>query len=1241
MSNTLAIATVTATLQQLILNGISADFPGATVTIGQPQAPSGSPKPQVNICMYQISPNLGYRNYDLPAKDSAGNWLNQPTLGIDLHYLLTFYGDDQQLEPQRLLGDVINTLYLQPILTPSMIEQTISQPLYAFLANSDLADSVEQVKFIPQADPREEVARLWRDYFETIPYALSLAYQASVVLITAQETLKPQIPVEVVVINTSSVPVPASSHIPLPPLHKASALDLTQLQLSDNNTLIGTIRIGRASDESDLEQYRLYWSADGKTKLNNLNAIKILTKTGSDLYDTLSTPLTIPTGAECLLVLTSNYYAEMAYGISSDLPLINMAAGLNLNLTKAGDNLVGGSITILKAADESQLTNYNLYWGSDPITKLPGNGMIASVAKTGSNLVYALNPPVTRPANASYVLVLAAIGQSEMDYGVSAGIPPLNAATSIELDMTGLAGNQISGSITVNPAIDTSDLSVYNLYWGSNSTTKLINTPLIASLTKSSSLVYHFPNGATLPTDANNVLVFTANTQAEMSTCVNAPVPPLYPAMSVTISVSENTDSNTVSGNINLIKALDETTITEYRLYWSTDGVSKLTSNPFGVLSKNGMNQSYTLSSVALPDNTSYVLVLTANTATEMTTGVSAAITTLDSAAGVTLALSKADNGLVGGSITVLRAPDETSINQYDVYWSTDGINPLTLIANPTKTGSNITLNLSPPISRPNNAYYVMVLTRGNGVEAGNGVSAGIPPLNMAKSISQNLGSNATGNLTGSLTVTRADDESDLSDYNLYWSTDGQNKTNANALIATLPKNSNLIYSFPDGVTLPNNTNYVLVLTKNAQAEMTQGVNTALPPLVSAASVSLSNMNLDANNKISGNITIGRASDESNITQYLIYWSADGNNPLSGTSSPIVTLPKTGSLSYTLPPTDLPANAAYVLVLTANNNATMATGVNAMLPPLSTAVQVTLSLNKNTSNQLYGNITLTRATNESTISNYLIYWSADGVTVLNNPNALIATLAKNSNMTYAMPPTNLPTNANDILVLTSNSSGVMSTGVSSAFAPVHAANAVKLNLIKSSGGNVGGSITLVKASDESDILRYNLYWGSDDHSKISATPFMSQVKTGGDITLQLSPPIPRPGNSTYVLSFSENSLAEMNNNTHAGIPPLNKPLGLNLAVNKDANNQLTGKMTIYKSPDESDISYYSLYWGVDSVNKLPNSQAFKILPKTGTDLSYQIASSDNLIVPAGVTYVIAISGNPQAEMMYGVSSAIP
>lgn len=45
---------------------------------------------QVNLFLYQVTPNPGWRNTGLPSLDSRGDGrLSNPPLALDLHYLLT------------------------------------------------------------------------------------------------------------------------------------------------------------------------------------------------------------------------------------------------------------------------------------------------------------------------------------------------------------------------------------------------------------------------------------------------------------------------------------------------------------------------------------------------------------------------------------------------------------------------------------------------------------------------------------------------------------------------------------------------------------------------------------------------------------------------------------------------------------------------------------------------------------------------------------------------------------------------------------------------------------------------------------------------------------------------------------------------------------------------------------------------------------------------------------------------
>ena len=195
MSNYLAIATVTASLVQILQPAAGAAVSGATVTNVRPDsAGSGTPGARVNVYLYQVTPNAAWRNADLPTRDSNGQLVQRPRVALDLHYLLTFYGDETQLEPQRMLGNVSLALHQQPVLTRQMIRNTIASPTFPFLAASNLADDVELVKFTPTTLSLEESSKLWSVFFQ-VQYTLSVTYQGTVVLIESDESPQPALPV--------------------------------------------------------------------------------------------------------------------------------------------------------------------------------------------------------------------------------------------------------------------------------------------------------------------------------------------------------------------------------------------------------------------------------------------------------------------------------------------------------------------------------------------------------------------------------------------------------------------------------------------------------------------------------------------------------------------------------------------------------------------------------------------------------------------------------------------------------------------------------------------------------------------------------------------------------------------------------------------------------------------------------------------------------------------------------------
>ncbi len=212
MSNFLAIATVTAALYQLLQDPVNNAVSGAKVGFNRPDN-SGSSSPRVNVYLYQVTANAAYRNADLPTRRTDGTLVQKPQAALDLHYLFTFQGSDDKLEPQRMLGAVASTLQSQPLLSTQNIQAAISSAQFStILATSDLASQIEKVRFTPTALSLEEFSKLWSAFFQ-VEYSLSAAYQASVVLIESEDTPQEALPVQTRNLYVSPLRLPTVNQV--------------------------------------------------------------------------------------------------------------------------------------------------------------------------------------------------------------------------------------------------------------------------------------------------------------------------------------------------------------------------------------------------------------------------------------------------------------------------------------------------------------------------------------------------------------------------------------------------------------------------------------------------------------------------------------------------------------------------------------------------------------------------------------------------------------------------------------------------------------------------------------------------------------------------------------------------------------------------------------------------------------------------------------------------------------------
>ena len=187
MSNFLAIATVTAALRHAAAGARRRRRPRRRQghARADPADARTRRRPAVNMFLYQVSPNAALRNDDLPTRGGRRARSAPPAPPLDLHYLLTVFGDDNELEPQHLLGSAMGAAR-----RPASSRRDRRSPSRRSRrpirrrrsGQSDLGrPGRARSKLTPLPLTHEELSKLW-SVFQT-PYRLSVAYQASVVLL--------------------------------------------------------------------------------------------------------------------------------------------------------------------------------------------------------------------------------------------------------------------------------------------------------------------------------------------------------------------------------------------------------------------------------------------------------------------------------------------------------------------------------------------------------------------------------------------------------------------------------------------------------------------------------------------------------------------------------------------------------------------------------------------------------------------------------------------------------------------------------------------------------------------------------------------------------------------------------------------------------------------------------------------------------------------------------------------------
>jgi hypothetical protein len=189
-----AIRAVTTSLRSLVRDRMESPV---AITIAPPDGKVASAAGRrLNIYLYQLSRDGHLANQDLPGRSHPGEY-GRPPLSLELHYLLTAYGEtetgaDADLEAQEILGDAMRVLHEFPVIVRELRENggTGSRPLL----DPALLDAFEQIKVTLAPLGIEELSKIWT----ALPEAnlrRSVAYQVSAVQIESRQRRAAALPV--------------------------------------------------------------------------------------------------------------------------------------------------------------------------------------------------------------------------------------------------------------------------------------------------------------------------------------------------------------------------------------------------------------------------------------------------------------------------------------------------------------------------------------------------------------------------------------------------------------------------------------------------------------------------------------------------------------------------------------------------------------------------------------------------------------------------------------------------------------------------------------------------------------------------------------------------------------------------------------------------------------------------------------------------------------------------------------
>ncbi len=721
---------------------------------------------------------------------------------------------------------------------------------------------------------------------------------------------------------------------------------------NDKGEIAGQVHIMKADNENNITAYVLYFGTDEKTKQSNTPIGEVLTSEEDPTF-TFSENTPFPIEAEYLLVFTKNQEGESKNGTATALVDVGVpyrtATGIFFTDTDVDGGELAGEVTIEKADNEENISHYVLYWGSD---SHQNRISISTLAKNGNDLKFYIAENTIIPTGITHLLLYTRNKDGEAKVFISRMIDdtavPNQQAGGATFKDSDKDGGQIGGILNINKAADEKDITHYILYWGTSPTEKKANGYIDTIAKSNSNFTYTFSENTRIPDNVAYFLIFARNDDGEGKTGISTPIDdlgvPEYPPLGITFL---DTDENggEITGTLTISRAVDESDITSYGLYWGLNPTTKLDITPIVIIPKSKEALTYVFPAHNnVPSYATHFLAFSRNSDGEMRTGTSEAIIDLGvpehAAVSLSFEDSDMDGGQLSGTITVSRAVEEGDISHYALYWGENAFTKqdMTPIAVISKSSDIISHSITENTALPDSATHILVYTQNSDGEMGSGISLLIidlgVPTHAAAGVSFTDTDVRSGYISGNVNITKAENEEDVSLYQLYWGTDPTTKYGTTPIQTIAASGNNVAYTFIENSVIPHGTGYLLVFTRNEDGEMGTGISTIVtdlgPPNNTADGISFIDTDMNYN-QIAGEVKITKASDESDVSQYNLYWGSDRSTKLS--STPIQTFTASGeNMVHTFAEnTAISTDANYLLVYTQNAQGEMPIGISTSL----------------------------------------------------------------------------------------------------------------------------------------------------------------------------------------------------------------------------------------------------------------------------------------------------------------------